>query len=415
VTKKQHAPRLSENAKKAPPERASTKKQPLRSSESDEKEAGGTTAASRRAEIKRRKAEAQAAAAAEAAAAQLARVEKLRTELYPGGSVTEALAPVRWYVNGWLAEDFLGAISAPPKAGKSFFALHLAICAARGERFYPGLEDFPRPLRVLYCAFEKPRTVRDRIAAHEQELGEIPRDTFWLYAPRRPLALSNAQQVEDFAQLVKRYAPELIFFDTLSRVEGDFEENSVDGTRGMIEALDKIRDTASLFFVHHKGYDTSKQMRGSTNLLASVDLVITVDGVPATALSVKVTASNAAEIPDPLAYAVKTVLLPPLDGEHDKRAVGLLYATSRPEIAEQLAPRVIALLRSSYPEGASRKQLLTGLNEDLSPGEKQVGEKSLGAALTQLKKAGRLYTSGKGLQTRWHAPYEEPEAERDSF
>jgi hypothetical protein len=415
VTKKQHAPRLSEKAKKAPPEGTSTKKQPLRSSESDEKEAGGTTAASRRAEIERRRAEAQAAAEAEAAAAQLARVEKLRTELYPGGTVTEALAPLRWYVNGWLAEDFLGAIAAPPKAGKSFVALHLAICAARGERFYPGLEDFPRPLRVLYCAFEKPRTVRDRIAAHEQELGEIPRETFWLYAPRRPLALSNAQQVEDFAQLVKQYAPELIFFDTLARVEGDFEENSVEGTRGIVEALDKIRGTASLFFVHHEGKDSSKGMRGSSNLLASVDLVMKVEGVPATGLTVSVAASNAAEIPDPLAYAVKSVLLPPLDGEHEKRAVGLLYATSRPEIADLLAPRVITLLRDSFTEGASKRQLLDALNEDLSPGDKPVGQKSLGAALTQLKKDQRLYTSGKGPQTRWHAPYEEPEAERESF
>lgn len=419
MTKKQHAPRLNEKARKAPPERASTKKQPPRSTDSDEKTSGGTTAASdtaqRRAEIERKKSEAVAAAKAEAAAAQLARVERLRSEVYPGGTVTEALAPLRWFVNGWLAEDFLGAIAAPPKAGKSFVALHLAICAARGERFYPGLEDFPRPLRVLYCAFEKPRTVRDRIAAHEQELGEIPQETFWLYAPRRPLALSNAQQVEDFAQLVKQYAPELIVFDTLARVEGDYEENSVEGTRGIVEALDKIRGNASLFFVHHEGKDSSKGMRGSSNLLASVDLVMKVEGVPATGLSVKVTASNAAEAPLPLAYAVKTVLLPPLEGENEKRAVGLLYATSRPEIAEQLAPRVMALLRESFSEGASRRQLLDALNDELAPGEKQVGEKSLGATLTELKKNGRIFASGKGVQTRWHSPYEEPEAGRDSF
>jgi hypothetical protein len=227
--------------------------------------------------------------------------------------------------------------------------------------------------------------------------------------------LSSAQQVEDFAQLVKQYEPELIVFDTLARVEGDFEENTVEGTRGIVEALDRIRGTAALFFVHHEGKDSSKGMRGSTNLLASVDLVIKVEGVPATGLTVSVAASNAAEAPLPLAYLVKTALLPPLDGEHEKRAVGVLYATSRPEIAEQLAPRVIALLRDSFSEGASRRQVLDALNDDLAPGEKQVGEKSLGATLTQLKKLGRIYQSGKGVQTRWHSPYEEPEAERERF
>lgn len=420
MTKKQKAPRLSDTARKAPKQRVPLETRPTSSTESDEKgSAGISPAAARKAEVQRQKAAAEAAAEAaaraEREAAQRARVEKLREEIYPGSTITEALAPLRWWVRGWLAEDFLGAIAAPAKAGKSFVALHFALCAAKGERIHPSLEDFPRPVRVLYCAFEKPRTVRDRIAAYEQEVGAIPKETFSLYAPKRPLALSDQQSVSDLAQLVAGYQPELIFIDTLARVEGEFEENTVEGTRGIVEALDKIRGKASLFFVHHEGKDSAKGMRGSSNLLAAVDLVAKVEGVPATGLSVKVTASNAAEAPEALSYLVKTALLPPAPGETEKRAVGVLWPSSRIEIGERLHPRVMAVLRESFTEGATRAQLLDALNEDLAAGEKEVGAKSLGAALTSLKKAGRIHTSGKGVSTRWHAPYEEPEPERERY
>jgi hypothetical protein len=417
VTKKQHAPRLSENAKKAPPERASTKKQPPRSSESDEKGAGGTTGASaaaqRRAEIEQKKAEAVAAAKAEEAAAQLARVEKLREDLHPGGTITERLAPVRWLVRGWLAEGFLGAIAAPPKAGKSFFALHFAACLAKGERFHPSLEDPPRPLRVIYCAFEKGSTARDRVEAYEVEHGKLPA-TFYTYAPRRPFALSEAKAVADFTQLVADTGAELVIFDTLARVEGDFEENTVEGTRGVVEALDKIRGSASLFYVHHYGHSREGQ-RGSTNLLAAVDIEVKVSGVPATGLKVEVKESNAAEAGAALAYRVITVALPPVEGDIEKRSVGVLVPTNATELGDILGPRIVEVLRDSFPEGASRAQLLKALNEDLSPGEKGVGEKSLGSALTATRKAGKIHKTGEARNTRWHAPPEVHEEERERF
>lgn len=404
--KKQKAPSLAAAAKQAPLKVVT---------EEPEASSSDTSPAAKREAIQREKEAAVAKAKAETEQAQRERVELMRKELYPGGTITEALSPLRWWVRGWLAEDFLGAIAAPPKAGKSFVALHFAICAAKGERIYAGLEDFPRPLRVLYCAFEKPRIVRDRIAAYEQEYGPLPRETFSLYAPRHPLALSNEKAVADFAAMLRDLQPELIIVDTLARVEGEYEENTVEGTRGIVEALDRIRGKASLFFVHHEGKDGAKGMRGSSNLLAAVDIVLKVEGVPATGLTVKVTASNAAEAPLPLAYIVETVLLPPEEGEVEKRAVGLIRETNRKETASLVGPRIVAVIREAFPEGATRKQLFDALNKDLSPGEQPVGEKSLGAALTQLKNDGKIYYEGKGRATRWLAPPLEPEEARELF
>lgn len=401
------APKIPEKGRKAPDTGQGSEKQPSSSTESGEKEAAGTsTAADRLAEIAAKKAEAVATAQAEAAEKRRVRVEALRTRLYPGGKITEALPPLKWLVRGWIAADFLGAIAAPPKAGKSFVALHFALAAAKGQAIHPSADTFARPLRVLYCAFEKPYAVRDRLEAYQQECGPVPAETFQLYAPRRPLALSNAEQLLDFAELVRSYAPELIFIDTLARVEGEYEENTVEGSRGIVEALDLIRGEAALYFVHHEGKDSAKGMRGSSNLLASVDIVLKVSGVPATGLEVSVTASNAAEAPLPLNYRVESALLPPAAGEDLKRQVGVLKATGRVEISAELGPRVLILLRDTFPEGATRAQLFRALEEEAAEGAKPYGEKSLGATLTQLARAGEIYKTGKGSATRWHSASE---------
>jgi hypothetical protein len=75
----------------------------------------------------------------------------------------------------------------------------------------------------------------------------------------------------------------------------------------------------------------------------------------------------------------------------------------------------VEVLRESFPEGASRAQLLKALNEDLVPGEKGVGEKSLGKALTAARKAKKILKTGEARNTRWHAPAEIHEEERERF
>jgi hypothetical protein len=146
-----------------------------------------------------------------------------------------------------------------------------------------------------------------------------------------------------------------------------------------------------------------------------VDIEVKVSGVPATGLKVEVRESNAAEPPPDLSYRVITVALPPVEGDIEKRSVGVLVPTNATELGDLLGPRIVEVLRDSFPEGASRAQLLKALNEDLSPGDKRVGDKSLGSALTATRKAGKIQKTGEARSTRWHAPPEVHEEERERF
>jgi RecA-family ATPase len=69
--------------------------------------------------------------------------EKWRADTYRGNQILD-LPPQRWSVPGWLPSDSLVALYAAPGVGKSFYALSLAIEAARGgEWLGQNLEPHP--------------------------------------------------------------------------------------------------------------------------------------------------------------------------------------------------------------------------------------------------------------------------------
>ena len=332
------------------------------------------------------------------------RVAGMRERLYAGNSIL-SLPPTEWELPRWLARNALTALSAPPKTGKSFIALHLAYEAATGGSF-AGLR-FEAPLRVMYCAFEKYPDTRDRLEAIEQREGTSIPSNLKIYAPKRAPNLGNASQVEELMRLFSEEQPQLVIIDTLARCTAGIEENSAKEIGAVIETLDKLRVAAggcALLIVHHEGKDSSKGMRGSSALLGAVDQVIKVSGTPGIAIEILVTHSNAAEPPAPVFYKVTTELLPPAPGRVEKREVGVLEASNKPAIGTALSSRVIDLLNTSYPEGATRSQIVAGLGEDLKAGEVAPSEKTVGAALTQMSKEPKynLTKSGSGRATRWH-------------
>jgi predicted ATP-dependent serine protease len=331
-------------------------------------------------------------------------VAKIRERVYAGSSIL-ALPPMEWEIPGWLARNALTALTAPPKAGKSFIALHLAEQAAKGGRFAGTC--FEQPLKVIYCAFEKYPDTRDRIEAIEVRSGESMPSSLLIYAPKRAPQLANSEQVKALEEYFREEQPQLVIIDTLARCTAGIEENSAKEIGSVIEILDRLRVAAgscALVIVHHEGKDSSKGMRGSSALLGAVDQVIKVSGTPGIGLELRVTHSNAAEPPMPTFYKVTSESLDPSPGRAERRSVGVLESTSRPAIGTALAARIIEVLEFSYSEGATRSQITSALSEDLKPGEVAPSDKTVGAALTAMSKEPqyRLSNTGKGRALRWH-------------
>lgn len=329
-------------------------------------------------------------------------VEKMRDRLYFGNSIT-SIPPTEWELPGWLARNSLIALAAPPKAGKSFVALLLGVEASFGGSFAG--EKFSKPLKVMYLAFEKYNDTRDRIEALEQKIEKkLSRELFSVYAPERAPQLSNAAEVSKLERLFEEEKPQLVIVDTLARCIGDFDENSAADTSRLVAVFDRLRVAAGgccLLFLHHEGKDGSKGMRGSSNIAAAVNTVWKVSGTPATVIELAVTASNAAEPPSSCYYRVVGELLPPAEGEIEKRSVGVLVATYKPDIGSALRGQIGEVLRNTFPEGATRKQIGDALNVGKVKGGKDyLADSTVGTALTSLKRDGSIEMGG-GRSPRW--------------
>ena len=328
-------------------------------------------------------------------------VAKMRERLYRGSEIT-SLPPTRWHLRGWLQKNSLIALAAPPKAGKSFVALHLASEASLGGSFAG--EKFETPLKVLYLSFEKYQDTRDRIEALEQRLGKkLPKEFFSVYAPQRAPQLSSPVEQSKLERLFQEEKPDLVIVDTLARCIGDLDENSASDTSKLIEVFDRLRVAANnccLLFLHHEGKDSTRGMRGSSNLLAAVDTAWKLSGSPSTAIELSISASNASEPPEVQYFKVISELLAPLTGEVEKRSVGVIQSTTIPEVASRAKSRVEDILTDIYPDGATTQKILDALNENRDSREKEYKYSTVGKLLTSLAKQ-RVLVRGKEKAPIW--------------
>ena len=176
-------------------------------------------------------------------------------------------------VKGLLTRGDLSCWFGPPKSGKTFVALDLALHIAtgaqwRGRRVRPG--------RVVYLAAEAGRSVLTRIAAARQKFGDVA--DFAVVVSPINLLRADADLPRVLELLQARAPVDLLVLDTLSRAMPGGDENSAEAMTALIGNLDRIRaDTgAHCLVVHHCGKEQARGMRGHSSLLAAVDLAVEV-------------------------------------------------------------------------------------------------------------------------------------------
>ena len=165
----------------------------------------------------------------------------------------------------------------PPKAGKSLFALELALTLATGaERMGRPLSE---PQRVFYIDFENsPMDLLERL----EDMGLSENDPALILMQENLIYLQfpdvdpfdTAKGGEWLISAVDELNPALVVIDTAARaVAGD--ENSADTYRALyrhsITALK--RRGVSLLVIDHAGKDAGKGVRGSSDKVGSADIV----------------------------------------------------------------------------------------------------------------------------------------------
>ena len=188
-------------------------------------------------------------------------------------------------VEGVLTAGGMSEFYGESNSGKSYLAIHLAICVSLG---LPWLGKRTQRHAVIYVAAEGAWSIRLRLAAYRKHYGHRP-GKFGLIAA--PLSLVDpSTDVEHLIDLVTSTATDLgepvglIVVDTVARVLGGGDENAAQDMGRLVSAGDRIREAtgAHLLYIHHAGKDTSRGARGHSSLRAALDTEVEVTADEAT-------------------------------------------------------------------------------------------------------------------------------------
>jgi hypothetical protein len=193
-------------------------------------------------------------------------------------------------VDGLWPEAAFGFLAAPPKKGKTWVAIALAVSVATGTRF---LDHFtiPQPRTVLYVALEGHRAgIRARVGAIARGMGINP-DTdqlgrlHWLYKPAG-INLADPAWTRTIRQSAEQIGATLIIVDVL-RAAARIKENDSAEFATLRHNLQPITDAGiSIAMLHHFGKLTELQrdrtpgerMSGSGAMFGALDAAIYITG-----------------------------------------------------------------------------------------------------------------------------------------
>jgi len=197
--------------------------------------------------------------------------------------VAKPVPPIEFLVGSWLTASSLSMIFAPRGLGKSWFAYWLAICMARGERFFAW--PVYRKCRVLYVDGEMTTAhiqKRIRLLAGKQipaGLDILSSEALWQEG--KPLNFNDTSSHQRFQEMLDALAeagrkPEAIIVDNLSCLTAGKDENSNTDQDGLLQWLMGLRHQGyAVPMLHHSG--KNGEQRGASRREDWLDTVIRLD------------------------------------------------------------------------------------------------------------------------------------------
>lgn len=186
--------------------------------------------------------------------------------------------PVQWLIEKLIPQQGLVALSGLPGSYKSWITQHLALAVATGTPLFGHFET--QEGKVLIIDKEnQPSLIKQRFNL----FGAL--EGLEIYFLEREFLIEDEQLVDQISEIVQKLGINLIIIDSLIRIYRGKDENSSNDMAEVFRQLKKFQDTgASVLFTHHNrkqsifGKNVSAEsMRGSSDILASVDCHLAVD------------------------------------------------------------------------------------------------------------------------------------------
>lgn len=188
-----------------------------------------------------------------------------------------------YVIDDWVTEGGKLVIGGASLSGKSFLAIHMAMCIATGTPFFGN--KILKPGLVVYQAGEGETGIRKRFRAWRQHFGIKKSTIVPIYIIEQKIDLFNPQAdtqpfIEEIQQICRTYEAPLrsIFIDTLAKASLGADENSGRDMGVVLANTDRISEAfprANTGLVHHMNAGGTK-LRGHTSVYANVDQVIVV-------------------------------------------------------------------------------------------------------------------------------------------
>jgi predicted ATP-dependent serine protease len=207
------------------------------------------------------------------------RAEEL-LELYPIKSLKKLMTtkfdPVHWVVDKLVPESGIVAISGAPASFKTWVILDMAQKIAKGEMLFDRFET--RQSGVLLIDEENgDRLLQMRFKQLQSEL-DLP-----VYTLSYTEFKLNGNTVKKIIRTSKKYKVGVVIFDSLVRIHG-MDENSATEMANVFSLLRRItKEGITVIFTHHhrksgnRQSSSSQEMRGSSDILASLDSHISIE------------------------------------------------------------------------------------------------------------------------------------------
>ena len=195
---------------------------------------------------------------------------------------TTRLPWVDWLVKGLIPQRNVSMLYGRSGVYKSFCALDMALCISREMDYHD------KPLsasgHVIYIAAEASEGVIKRMVGWHQHHKLNMKDTNLTFITEAPNLIDHESvgsltyTIEEVLKNRNDKEVALVVIDTLARSMGGGDENSSEYIEAVMRSTEAIKDKFScgVMVVHHTGKDESRGPRGSSALLAAVDISIAV-------------------------------------------------------------------------------------------------------------------------------------------
>jgi RecA-family ATPase len=188
---------------------------------------------------------------------------------------------LNYLIDGWITERGRSVLGGPSGSGKSFLALHMAYCIARGVDFFGYHVERGG---VIYQAGEGGLGIKKRQKAYRKHF-ELPpeEDVPLVVLPAKVDLYARDGDTDRLIEAINSIKVTLsvplkaVFIDTLATATIGADENSGKDMGVVLANIARIEEECGVHvcLVHHMNAD-GKKLRGHTSIHANVDTVIQV-------------------------------------------------------------------------------------------------------------------------------------------